>query len=103
MQIATPDREFIEASETGRVHDLQIYGKSQGYLGLPMARVIDGDTLMQITAWTPSAEDLAALNAGASVYLSLQAGTNPPPQMMFVGPAPEQLEVPADMPRIPGL
>ena len=71
----------------------RIIGKSQGYLGLPLRdEVIPCDvngpeTPAMVTAWEPTPDELAALNAGAAVHLRV-LGTVHPPVLVFVGPAP---------------
>jgi hypothetical protein len=68
----------------------RIIGKSQGYLGLPLRDElincsVDGDgTPAMVTAWIPSPDELARLNAGASVHLRV-LGTMHPPVMVEVG------------------
>lgn len=75
----------------------RIVGKSQGYLGLPIrdeviaCTVNGGATPAMVTAWVPSPEDLAALNAGASVHVRI-LGMVPPPMMVMVGPVPADRE-----------
>ncbi len=70
-----------------------ILGKSQGYLGLPVRDeaincTVGGDgTPCMVTAWQPTPDELARLNAGASVHLRL-LGTAHPPVMVEVGEAP---------------
>src|SRR5690348_196252 len=72
----------------------RICGKAQGYLGLPLRDELINDTVngestpAMVTAWTPTPEELAALNSGASVHVRI-LGTTPPPMMVLVGPAPE--------------
>jgi hypothetical protein len=67
----------------------RVCGKSQGYLGLPIRdeTIIDtatGDiTNIMHTAWTPTPEELAKLNNGANVIISL-IGLNPQPLMVTV-------------------
>lgn len=74
----------------------RVCGKAQGYLGLPVKdeTVIDkatGEkTNRMLTAWTPTPDELARLNAGANVILSI-LGTSPPPQLITVGPVPPPL------------
>jgi len=74
----------------------RIVGKSQGYLGLPIrdeqieCSVNGSRTPAMMTAWKPTADKLAALNAGASVHVRI-LGQVPPPMMVLVGPAPEPL------------
>lgn len=69
-------------------------GKSQGYLGLPLRDelincTVDGEgTPAMVTAWLPTPEELALLNAGASVHLRV-LGTAHPPVMIEVGSVPE--------------
>lgn len=71
----------------------RIVGQSQGYLGLPIRdetiheRVNGPGTPCMVTAWTPTPEELAALNAGASVHVRI-LGEVPAPMMVEVGPAP---------------
>lgn len=75
----------------------RICGKAQGYLGLPLRDELINDTvngestLAMVTAWTPTPEELAALNAGASVHVRI-LGTTPPPMMVLAGPAPDQAQ-----------
>ncbi len=71
----------------------RIIGKSQGYLGLPIRDeaincTVGGEgTPCMVTAWQPTPDELARLNAGASVHLRL-LGTMHPPVMVEVGEAP---------------
>ncbi|NTH50493.1 hypothetical protein G6L09_05830 [Agrobacterium rhizogenes] len=71
----------------------RIIGKSQGYLGLPLRDevincAVDGDgTPAMVTAWLPTPDELARLNAGASVHLRI-LGTMHPPVMVEVGEPP---------------
>jgi hypothetical protein len=71
----------------------RVIGKSQGYLGLPLrdeviACSVNGDgTPAMVTAWQPTPDELARLNAGASVHLRI-LGVAHPPVMVEVGPAP---------------
>jgi hypothetical protein len=69
-------------------------GKSQGYLGLPVRDVVlecsvggPGTPAME-TAWLPTPDEIAAIQAGAPVILRL-LGTAHPPVMMYVGRPPE--------------
>lgn len=68
-------------------------GEAQGYEGLPVrddrvnCAVNGPDTPMMTTAWIPTPEELAALNAGASIHVKL-LGTRHPPILVEVGPAP---------------
>lgn len=66
----------------------RVLGKSQGYLGLPVRDQIkhdsatDCDVPSMTTAWTPTPDELTALNAGASVYVTLLGIAHPP---IYVG------------------
>lgn len=70
-----------------------IIGKSQGYHGLPLrdekiACSVNGDgTPAMVTAWQPPPNELARLNAGASVHLRI-LGTMHPPVSVDVGDVP---------------
>lgn len=71
----------------------RIIGKSQGYLGLPLrdelinCKVGGQGTPAMVTAWQPTPDELARLNAGASVHLRV-LGTVHPPVMVGVGDPP---------------
>lgn len=71
----------------------RVIGKSQGYLGLPVRDELVKDnatgqiTPCMTTAWEPTPAELAALNAGAPIYLHLY-GTSHPPVLITVGPTP---------------
>lgn len=71
----------------------RVIGKSQGYLGLPLrdelihCSVNGINTPAMITAWFPTPEELAALNAGAPVHLRI-LGVQHPPVMIEAGPVP---------------
>lgn len=71
----------------------RVIGKSQGYEGLPVrdelfnSAITGPDTPQMTTAWQPSAEELSALNAGASIRVIL-VGVNHPPIRLEVGPVP---------------
>lgn len=71
----------------------RVIGKSQGYLGLPlrdevMNCTVNGEgTPAIVTAWQATPEELARLNAGASVHLRV-LGTVHPPVMVGVGDPP---------------
>ena len=75
----------------------RVLGKSQGYLGLPVRDetincTVGGEgTPAMVTAWFPTPEELAALNAGAPVHVRL-LGTAHPPIMVEVGEAPDAME-----------
>lgn len=73
----------------------RVVGKSQGYLGLPLrdelihCAVNGTETPCMITAWLPTPDELAALNAGASVHVRI-LGQVPPPMFVLVGPIPQE-------------
>ncbi len=82
--------------EIGRIEGAtRVLGKSQGYLGLPVrAETINctvggRQTPCMVTAWLPSPDELAALNAGAAIHVRI-LGTAHPPIMVGVGPAPDE-------------
>lgn len=77
---------------------VRVHGKSQGFKGLPVRHVLtplanDDGTLtgehvnIMSTAWMPTPEELAALNAGANVIIAMW-GNRPPPMMVTVGKVP---------------
>lgn len=81
--------------EIGRVENAtRVIGKSQGYYGLPVRDelincTVGGEgTPCMVTAWMPTPDELAALNAGAPVHLRI-LGTGHPPVMLGVGAIPE--------------
>jgi hypothetical protein len=81
--------------QIGRVEGCtRVLGKSQGYLGLPIrdevitCTVGGPETPAMTTAWLPTAEELAALVAGAPIHVRI-LGTAHPPIMVEVGAAPE--------------
>ena len=68
-------------------------GKGQGYLGLPLRDTVitctvggTGTPAME-TAWLPTPDEIARINAGAPVILRV-IGTAHPPVMLEVGDAP---------------
>lgn len=71
----------------------RVIGKAQGYLGLPVKdvkldeKVNGAETPAMMTAWFPTPDELAAINAGAPIYLTV-LGTVHPPVMVEVGDAP---------------
>lgn len=71
----------------------RIIGQTQGYLGLPIrdekinCSVNGPETPSMVTAWQPTPDELARLNAGASVHLHI-LGTVHPPLMVDVGEVP---------------
>lgn len=68
----------------------RVLGKSQGYLGLPLRDVlinstVDGpQTPAMETAWLPTPDEIAAINAGAPVILCVLGNVHPP-VMVSVG------------------
>lgn len=72
----------------------RVLGKAQGYLGLPVrdetinCNVSGEGTPAMVTAWFPTPDELAALNAGAPVHVRL-LGVAHPPIMVEVGEAPD--------------
>jgi len=78
---------------------VRIHGKSQGFKGLPVRHVLTpimdndgtltGETVnIMFTAWTPTPDELIALNAGANVIISMW-GNLPPPMQVTTGKIPE--------------
>ncbi len=91
MNIVVP--EPIEGTET------RIYGKSQRFLGLPVRHGMKRIDLaggefyhgpVNVTAWQPTPEELAALNAGASIYVELNTD-KVIPMLVCVGNIPDVL------------
>lgn len=80
--------------EIGRVLGAtRVVGQSQGYIGLPIRDEVvncsvNGPTPSMVTAWFPTPEELAALNAGAPVHVRI-LGSVPPPMMLSTGEAPD--------------
>lgn len=72
-----------------------VCGKSQGFLGLPLrdgvrvCSVAGGPVPTMTSAWLPTPDELAALNAGAAVHVMLD-GVTPAPMLVSVGPVPAQ-------------
>lgn len=72
----------------------RVIGKSQGYLGLPIRDemvncTVNGDgTPQMVTAWLPTPEELAALNRGAAIHVTI-LGVMHPPIMVGTGPVPD--------------
>lgn len=71
----------------------RVIGKSQGYIGLPLrdemiSCTVNGPmTPSMITAWEPTPDEIARINAGAPVLLRV-LGDAHPPVMLSVGEAP---------------
>jgi hypothetical protein len=83
--------------QIGRIEGAtRVLGKSQGYLGLPLRDEVincsvNGEgTPAMVTAWLPTPDELAALNAGAAVHVRI-LGAEHPPIMLSVGDIPESL------------
>jgi hypothetical protein len=81
--------------QIGRIEGAtRVIGKSQGYMGLPLRDAVVNcsvngpDTPTMTTAWLPTPEELAALNAGASVHVTI-LGVAHPPILVGVGPCSE--------------
>lgn len=81
--------------QIGRIEGAtRVLGRSQGYLGLPVrdemieCAVGGPATPSMTTAWLPTVEEIAAIVAGAPIYLRL-LGTAHPPVMLMVGQAQE--------------
>lgn len=71
----------------------RVCGKAQGYRGLPVRDEVvnckvNGPVNVMVTAWHPTPEDLAKLNAGAAVHVRI-VGTTPPPMDLEVGEPPK--------------
>ena len=71
----------------------RVCGKSQGFLGLPLrdgvriCSVAGGQVPTMTSAWFPTPDELAALNAGAAIHVEID-GVMPSPMMVSVGPEP---------------
>lgn len=81
--------------QIGRIQGAtRVLGQSQGYLGLPVrdemieCPVGGPGTPSMTTAWLPTAEEIAAIVAGAPIHLQI-LGTAHPPVLITVGQAPE--------------
>lgn len=73
----------------GRIENAtRVLGKAQGYAGLPVRDQSVDNVPCMVTAWLPTPEELAALNAGASVHV-LILGVVHPPIKVDVGPTPK--------------
>lgn len=76
----------------------EVIGEDQGYLGLPIRKVKKPTNIAGVirslehieTAWEPTPKELALLNQGQSVILSVLTFGGPvPPQNVYVEPIPE--------------
>lgn len=57
----------------------RVLGKSQGYIGLPIRDTVYEDgTRTMISAWEPTPAELAAIQAGASIYVEIYGAAHPP-------------------------
>lgn len=68
-----------------------------GSCGALPVRVSDFQGLMSMTsAWRPTEEELARLNAGAPVHLTVVSGSHPPVivAVASIKPDPQQLDLP---------
>lgn len=63
-------------------------GKSQGYLGLPLRDELFDGVPSMLSSWQPTPAELAALIAGAPIYVRL-LGSAHPPILVTIGPLPE--------------
>jgi hypothetical protein len=64
-------------------------GKSQGYKGLPLRdEVCPHNGPQMVSSWQPTPAEVAAIAAGAPIYLTV-LGTAHPPVMLDVGKVPE--------------
>lgn len=82
--------------EIGRIRGCtRVIGRAQGYYGLPLKDIIINDSVTgpetpaMVTAWFPTPDELAALNAGAPIHLTV-VGSGHPPVMMGVGDRPDE-------------
>jgi hypothetical protein len=71
----------------------RVLGEAQGYRALPVRDEVlkyDCGSVYQVmrTAWEPTPEELARLNAGAKIELII-VGTGHPPVHLSVGDVPE--------------
>ena len=88
----------------------RVLGKSQGYIGLPLrdeaknlgdlphmlhvmedSKVTGANTPTMQTVWHPTPDEMAAIAAGAPIYLTL-VGIAHPPVQLIVGSIPEGAE-----------
>lgn len=66
----------------------RVLGKSQGYLGLPVRDEVRDGVAYMVSAWEPTPDEIAAIQAGAKIEVSIM-GTVHPPILLQVGAAPE--------------
>ncbi|TPN79994.1 hypothetical protein [Mesorhizobium sp. B1-1-2] len=81
--------------QIGRIEGCtRVIGKSQGYIGLPLRDILINDSVSgpdtpaMETAWFPTPDEIAAINAGAPVILRV-LGTGHPPVMLLTGEVPK--------------
>lgn len=55
--------------------------------GLPIRDEQRGDSNVMVSSWQPTPEELARLNAGASVYLHVWGGGHPPVALSVGNPS----------------
>jgi len=81
--------------QIGRIEGTtRILGRQQGFAGLPIREHTVNEKTLGMTpamtsAWHPPPAELAALNAGAAVHVSL-LGAIHPPIIVDVGPIPRE-------------
>lgn len=75
--------------QIGRIEGTtRVFGKSQGYLGLPVKDSVEDDgTPVMVSAWFPGPKDIEKLKDGAPIYLHV-CGHGHPPVRLTVGPSP---------------
>jgi hypothetical protein len=72
----------------------RVLGRVQGYRGLPIrdekfdCPVNGPNTNSMVTAWSPTPDELARINAGARIYLRI-IGNQHPPVILEVGAVPD--------------
>jgi len=72
----------------------RVLGEAQGYIGLPLRDIVINDSVTgpqtpaMESAWFPTPEELAALNAGAPIILRV-VGRVHPPVMLETGEVPK--------------
>lgn len=81
--------------QIGRIQGAtRVLGKSQGYAGLPLrdefvhCSVGGPHTPCMVTAWLPTAEEIAAIAAGAPIHVRI-IGTDHPPISLEVADPPQ--------------
>ena len=72
----------------------RVLGQRQGYLGLPVRDELVHDTVngpgtpSMVTAWEPTPDEIAKINAGAPIHLRV-LGNIHPPVLITVGEPPD--------------